>query len=297
VFAGGLETLDVSHVYQLTDACVPPLVRGCHSLQTLTAVKCLRLGDHSWALLQPSLQPTQSQLAAACPVRVLDLSACKVSDHGLRRLGEAWRRALHGHLSSDAQGIGEFSLSSSTKSITSFSLSTSCPVLTSLSLAECQAIGDDGLAAILPVLPLLESLSLAGCHRLSDRGVACIVNHCRSLTSLQLHQCVEMSDTVVHDLAVSLPRLRDIGLDEVLSLTNASLDVLASNCPELRRVSLRQTAMTHPALLHLITACVHLTHLNCALAPHVTALAVTHPDVRWQQLLRIVARRGIVFLR
>jgi len=109
---------------------------------------------------------------------------------------------------------------------------------------------------------------------------------------------VEVSDAGVATLARALPGLHEVGLDELPLLTDAALGALAAHCPDLRRVSLaRARGVSHRALLQLLQSCPHMHSLNAALATQITALPSSHPDAAWQQLLRIVARRGVHFLR
>jgi hypothetical protein len=295
-FAPVLRALDVSHVYQLTGACMLPLRQGCPKLQQLVARSCLRIGDQAWTMLQPG----QSSVIGADlspSVLTLDLSACAVTDRGMRRLAQSWRHTLlQQRRSSGGDGAsGAQSLPLSIANGRSIAL-------TSLSLSDCRDLRDEGLAALLPRLPSLTSLSLAGCAQLTPASLD-LLSRCPCaprLRSLVLHQLVELTDVSLAALFSHTPLLTEVGLDELgPALTDAVLDSLASHCPSLTSVSLARAGggVTHPALLRLLRTCSHIRLLNCSLARHVTALQSNWPDANWQQLLRIVGRRGVQLLR
>ena len=238
--ASHLLSLDVSHVWQLTDACVPAL-RRCTALQSLTAVKCLRITDQSWQLLVPppaltdATQPVvQVDTAAVATgrmpdavgaaasttlsLRTLDLSGCTVGASGMVHLSRAWSRYYR---SLPVQPTAATALPPAARSI---------PLL-SLSLSDCAAgVTDEALGALLPWLPALTHLSLASCSRLTSAALAHLARHCRRLRTLHVHQLVDVSEAALVAAVTQLPSLREVGLDEIPAVTDATLDALALHC-------------------------------------------------------------------
>jgi F-box and leucine-rich repeat protein GRR1 len=162
-FRSRLTALDVSHVYQLTDGCLPALLR-CKSLQELNMRKCLRLTDALWSVCKPFRTAAAAASSSGAPaptvlrvlpLRKLDFSGCKLTDAGLKQLSHAWSKvATMTSTSASAPAIA---------SATPLRLS-----ITSLSLNECTNLTDTGLKQLLQLCAHLTSISLVGCHRVSD---------------------------------------------------------------------------------------------------------------------------------
>jgi hypothetical protein len=216
-FAGRLLSLDVSHNYQLTDACWPALLL-CTVLEELLVKKCLRLTDKgAWSIVCPrktavdisrsavgstpshqrhhsELQITISLIEAA-PLHVsklhaLDLSGCRLTDLGARKLADAWPRdtriipidAPSMLIRSASQPLGRFTSDATSAAATDSSNLLSSVLLTpplayvselrSLAMNECHHLSDVGLAALLPLFPHLTSIALVGCHRITDKSLA-----------------------------------------------------------------------------------------------------------------------------
>jgi len=365
-----LQSIDASHVYQLTDQSIISLQSLPHLTQ-LNLAKCLRMTDACWMLAKPvkrtlkqddkvmnetchmqqlirsrrgsesgtnaSNGKTGAASTAVMPstcfcssITSLDLTGCHMSDHGLLWLSENWKRAqkqqqhrrqqssrsiqmlevtdmnrslaqadrAQQQTSPTSDNLTSPSSSSLASPHTSSPLTTCFSGLMSLILNDCSSISDAGLIPILHFLPLLESISVVGCFNLTNRLLNTLAQQNVHLRRVIVHGCVEMNDAGVMALSSSLPGLYELGLDELPHLSDASILSIAQHCPDLRILSIaRATHVTFTSLYTLLRRCTHLGSLNCSLASQLTALQTSHAEPRWQSILRMVARRGVHFLR
>lgn len=199
LFSSTLLSLDVSHVYQLTDVSNMAF-ETCSSLQELNLKKCLRFTDQVWKILLGG-QIKKRGRRMKLPLRVIDLSGCQVTDGGIRKLHTSWMNVNPTTPSTTAAGgsheshrismtpsncLDSFDVSdvvhpTPPPSISSSSLVHGLNLLHTLSLNECHNLTDAGFELLLPLCTQLETIHLVGCHRITNHTLTIMAKYNGSL--------------------------------------------------------------------------------------------------------------------
>ncbi|XP_076445625.1 protein AMN1 homolog [Babylonia areolata] len=160
-------------------------------------------------------------------IRVLDLSACDISDTCLFRLS-ACRNLYKVDLNAKI----------SNENITSagiISLSQSCPHLQVLYLRRCINVTDDGVIAVSRNCPSLRELNTGGCVRLTDASLEALGQNSSCLTSVNFSR-TDVTDMGVYSLVsgVCSSSLKEVDMSGCQRLTDEAVEGVVQMCPQTR---------------------------------------------------------------
>jgi hypothetical protein len=108
--------------------------------------------------------------------------------------------------------------------------------ITSLDLSFCEAMDDEGLAALAAGNPGLRHVCLTSCTAVTDAGVGALVSRARGITSLCLEMC-RVSDVGVQSAARGLA-LTSMSVGSCPRVSNVGIQIIASHGRRLGKLDL-----------------------------------------------------------
>lgn len=278
ILCNGLQTVDLSHNANVTDAVVGQLARCCRSLGNLYLQFCVFITDAGVQTL--AVEVNHEMLTS------LDLSGCAlVSDRGIGAVGKLCQKLRRLNLKAVSR-VTEEGASSVTHNcwdlehlcfedmynlmdnafVFDFSVDGRRAVdlkmlgrATNINLHDCNKLTDAAVDHIMKRASHINTLNLGGCCNLTDAACSFLVqdpsagsSRGMALTSLNLGYCLNITDQGVEYLVASLTQLRYVNLAGCVQLTDAGILTLVSRCTRLQEVVLAQCKqLTDKSLYHL----------------------------------------------
>ncbi|KAL9537820.1 hypothetical protein MBANPS3_011432 [Mucor bainieri] len=262
-----LVSLDLSDVYQITDATITAAATSCPQLQgfnlsmsrvhhSITDASVTRLAaqcTHMKRIKLNNCTHVSHQAAIAlsqhCPRLIeIDLTNCSITNAVLvaifrhnrelreLRLSQADRStpqmddtAFHSLQHHGYQQLRLVDLTGIARlsDVAIDTLVRAAPKIKSLVLNKCPQITDHGVLAIARLGRYLHFLHLGHCAQITDASIQRLAAACLRLRYLDLASCTNITDAAVAELAKHLPRLKRIGLVKCSRITDAAVHSLA----------------------------------------------------------------------
>ena len=131
-------------------------------------------------------------------------------------------------------------------------------------------ISDISVQVIARHCPGLIHLNLNGCVLVTDKTILAVADNCRKLQSLQIAYCDNVTDSALVRIAQCCTDLRWLNISFVdrswkaSTVTDMTLEALARHCRRLEWLEYQYSYdISITALVHLITQCPNITHLDC----------------------------------
>eukprot|EP00899_Mesostigma_viride_P002864 jgi/Mesvir1/12579/Mv10328-RA.1 len=269
-----LESLDVSRC-EVSGLGVRAVVKSCHKLRRLAAVRCKSLDNDVLACLAqhcPQLEELYvgttcvddaglSALSHGCDrLRVLMAAGTSVTDAGIRHVAERCLSLEEVGLRA-CQGVTDASVES---------LAACCPLLRHLDIAVCRQVTDASLVALASKCAGIRHLDVSA-TAVTDAGIDAVASGCPQLEYLELGQWsltgvavsgVAVSDASVMLLAKGCPCLRHLSVAGCVSVTDVSISQVAEGCPRLRELIVRGTGISDASLRAIAARCHQLRYLD-----------------------------------
>ncbi|PWA83343.1 F-box domain, Leucine-rich repeat domain, L domain-like protein [Artemisia annua] len=225
----GLEDLDLSKSFKLSDRSLYALAHGCPNLTKLNISGCSSFSDTAVAYLSSHCRK----------LKVLNLCGCvkAASDNALKAIGYNCRELQSVNLGW-CEEVGDAGV---------MSLAYGCPDLRSLDLCGCVLITDDSVVALANNCLHLRSLGLYFCQNITDRAIYALAHR-------NEHQVWDSDKSS----RVKEEGLMNLNISQCTALTPPAVQALCDCFPALHTCPGRHSLI--------ISGCLNLTSVHCACA-------------------------------
>ncbi|XP_076887252.1 F-box protein SKP2A-like [Bidens hawaiensis] len=228
----GLEDLDLSKSFKLSDQSLYALAHGCQNLIKLTISGCSSFSDNALAYLSSYCKK----------LKILNLCGCvkAASDKALKTIGYNCSQLQSLNLGW-CEEVGDDGVTS---------LAYGCHDLRALDLCGCVLITDESVIALANNCPHLRSLGLYYCQNITDQAIYALA-HSRAKNKHQVWGSVKTRDEEGSGLM-------NLNISQCTALTPPAVQALCDSFPALHTCPGRHSLI--------ISGCLNLTSVHCACA-------------------------------